>query len=79
MPTVRLPDELVARVDVQRGGTPRERWIREALDEYLEICESTVAVPEQTVAPSGQACRHRPQARTPWGKCKDCGAQVGMI
>lgn len=32
---VRLPMDLADRIDEVRGGVPRERWVREALEHHL--------------------------------------------
>lgn len=33
---VRVPPELLARVDESRGDVPRERWIRRAIESRLD-------------------------------------------
>lgn len=35
MVMVRLPDDLVERIDAERGGVPRERFVREVLGRAL--------------------------------------------
>lgn len=47
MVTIRLPDELKARIDVVRGDVPRERWVRRAL-------EATLSDPPTGAGPSGE-------------------------
>lgn len=34
--SLRLAEEVVARIDAARGDVPRERWIRRAIDAGLE-------------------------------------------
>lgn len=36
MTTIRLPDDLVKLIDAARGLVPRERWVRDALEKYLQ-------------------------------------------
>jgi hypothetical protein len=40
--SLRMDDELWARIDGQRGTTPRERWVREAVELRLETAERPV-------------------------------------
>ena len=42
---VRLPNELVARVDAARGLVPREAWVRRALERELKAPELMAARP----------------------------------
>jgi hypothetical protein len=32
---IRLPEDLVLRIDAERGDVPRERWVRRTLEEAL--------------------------------------------
>lgn len=41
---VRLPEDLVERIDAERGDVPRERWVRRRLEELLD----TLAVERST-------------------------------
>jgi hypothetical protein len=44
---LRLPDELAAAVDASRGQVPRERWIRELIQERLGSVPVVARVEEQ--------------------------------
>jgi hypothetical protein len=39
MPAVRLPPDLVEKIDKLRGGVPRERWVREQLAVLIAALE----------------------------------------
>lgn len=61
---VRLPNELVARVDAARGLVPREAWVRQALERELlapEVVASGPVLPDPYVSP--EAMVQRPQVR----------------
>lgn len=58
MTSVRLPQELVARIDKLRGLVPRERWVRAVL-------ESGVLREEAAVASARLAADQKYAAETP--------------
>lgn len=39
MATIRIPDELIGRLDAARGDVPRERFVRRLLGEALDAHE----------------------------------------
>ena len=73
----RCPDELVSAVDHARGGVPRERWLRWAVEQALEDDTHIGSSGVTPASPAGAAPRGARRPRVPAGPPPDVFVVAG--
>ena len=58
--TVRIPDDLLARVDRLRGDVPRERWVLTKLEQGMQLAD---AIPVDQAIATARRQRNEAQHR----------------
>jgi hypothetical protein len=71
---VGLSEELLAKVDQERGDVPRERWLRRLVEERFEPSTTALPTPSKTAKADGPH-EFKPQPVT--FRCAVCGVIKG--
>lgn len=69
MRTIRIPDDLVERLDAARGGVPRERFVRQLLIEALdgdELIRERERIADEITRKSGLEPTRLPSLKQTW-------------
>jgi hypothetical protein len=70
--SIKLAEDLLARVDEAAGDESRSEWVRDAILGRLEPSRAQRTVP---VVPTG--CAHKTERKLSWGTlCADCGVRL---